>query len=71
MWIVVAYLVVDYMRTIYLATTAAALGGATHDLGAVVVLVIAGLLKVVALGCLARLALEACVNLAALAGERR
>ncbi|GAB96705.1 hypothetical protein BJY21_002732 [Kineosphaera limosa] len=69
MWIVIGYLLVDYMRTIYLASSAAALG-APADLGAVVVTVIAGLLKVVALACLARLFLEACVHLAELAARR-
>ena len=69
-WLIVGYLVVDFAAGVYALGSVAALGPSS-DLGLVIVTVVAGLLKVVALAALARLGLEACLNLAELAGRHR
>lgn len=69
-WLIVGYLIVDFAAGVYALGSVAALG-TPPDLGLTIVTVVAGLLKVVALGALARLGLEACLNLAELAGRHR
>lgn len=69
-WLIVGYLIVDFVAGVYALGSVAALGP-SPDLGLVIVTVVAGLLKVVALAALARLGLEACLNLAELTGRHR
>lgn len=69
-WLVVTWLALDYVRGIYALSTMAAQGVPT-DLGGLLVELVAGLFRVVALACLARVLLEACAHLAELAASRR
>lgn len=65
-WLIVTWLALDFVRGTYALSAARA-----PDLGPLAVDLVVGSFQVVALACLARLVLEACVHLAELADARR